>query len=83
MSFLEWSDKIKIKEIKYSMLWNEFNSPGELECENPLEANILLTLAGVKSIMSNQWNSTLAENSEKLQTIFKGNWIWIVVFLFN
>ncbi len=42
-----------------------------MECENHLEANILLSLAGVKSIMSNQWNSTVAENSEKLQSILK------------
>jgi len=47
-----------------------FHSLDELECENPLEANILLSLAGVKSIMSNQWNSTLAENSHKFQSIF-------------
>ena len=44
-----------------------------MECENPLEACILLSLAGVKSIMSNQWNSTVVENTDKLQNILKGN----------
>ena len=46
-------------------------NPGELECENHLEANILLSLSGVKCIMSNQWTSTLAENCDKLSGMFK------------
>ena len=46
-------------------------NPGELECENHLEANILLSLSGVKCIMSNQWTSTLAENCDKLSGVFK------------
>lgn len=44
---------------------------GELECESHLEASILLSLSGVKCVMSNQWTSTLAENSDKLTGVFK------------
>lgn len=43
----------------------------EIECENTLETCVLLSLSGVKSIIANQWTSTLAENSNKLQYIFK------------
>ena len=45
--------------------------PGELDCENHLEANILLSLSGVKCIMSNQWTSSLAENCDKLSNIMR------------
>ena len=48
------------------------SSPTELECENPVESALLLTLAGIKTIMANQWSSTLAENSDKFQNMIKG-----------
>ncbi|CAF0832143.1 unnamed protein product [Brachionus calyciflorus] len=43
----------------------------ELECENSLEMNMLLSLTGIRSIMSNQWTTTVVDNTDKFQNIFK------------
>jgi hypothetical protein len=42
-----------------------------VECENPIESAVLLSLASVKSIMLNQWSSTLVENADKFQTLLR------------
>jgi len=46
-------------------------STKELECENSLEASVLLSLTGAKCILMNQWSGTLVENGLKFQSLFK------------
>lgn len=43
----------------------------ELECENALEAAILMSLTGVKCILANQWSSTSIEAYDRLKTLLK------------
>lgn len=53
-------------------------SARELECENPTEASVLLSLTGIKSIMQNQWAASLAENCDKFNNMLKGNFSLLV-----
>lgn len=43
----------------------------ELECENSLRSAVLLSLAGIKTILLNQWSSTQVENVIKFQSLIK------------
>ena len=54
-------------------LFNKKLSSDDLQYEQPLNASILFSLAGIKCIVSNQWSTTLTENSNKFHSIFNGN----------
>ncbi|XP_041116568.1 cilia- and flagella-associated protein 46 [Polyodon spathula] len=43
----------------------------QLLLERPVDTAILLSLTGVRSIMANQWHSTLQQNAVKLDIIFE------------
>ncbi|KAK1166636.1 cilia- and flagella-associated protein 46 [Acipenser oxyrinchus oxyrinchus] len=43
----------------------------QLSLERPLDTAILLSLTGVRSIMANQWHTTLQQNAAKLDIIFE------------
>lgn len=42
-----------------------------LALEKPVETMMLISLAGVKSVMANQWFGTLAENAQRLNDTMK------------
>ena len=47
-------------------------SVDRLALEKPVETAMLLSLAGVNSILTNQWHCSLHDNAEKLDTLMKG-----------
>lgn len=44
--------------------------------ERPKETAMLLSLTGVRSIIANQWYTTLQENAERLEILFESKYLY-------
>lgn len=59
------------KSINRTNKINVNKNQNELEFEKPLQASVLMSLAGVKCLVSNQWSLNLIESSNNIQVLLK------------
>lgn len=50
------------------------HSASQLSLEEPVEAAILLSLVGVKSILANQWPTLLQDNALRASVLWESAW---------
>lgn len=48
--------------------------------ERPIESAVLLSLTGVRSIIANQWYTTLRENAERLEILSESKYLYLAPF---
>lgn len=51
-------------------------SAAQLSLEEPVETAVLLSLAGVSSILANQWPALLRDNALRASVLWESEWVW-------
>lgn len=55
--------------------WVSGSAP-QLSLEEPIETAVLLSLAGVNSILANQWPALLRDNALRASVLWESEWVW-------